>query len=104
MVYPKHARPLSHAPAVAPLTAHRHLCELAAALTPYGVWARVVEDGVPFLRVSNPKSDYAVEEIRCEGRSHEHAFVTSFGLYVGGSGSPEPAARRIALLLGAIEH
>ncbi|GAB3448300.1 hypothetical protein GCM10027570_21700 [Streptomonospora sediminis] len=78
-----------------------HLARLAAEVTQHGVWARVIDDATPYLRVSNPDSEYAVEDVFCEPRGREHAFVASFGVYLGNSGGIEPAARRIAWLVGA---
>ncbi|MDA8371299.1 MAG: hypothetical protein M0026_15735 [Nocardiopsaceae bacterium] len=79
----------------------RQLSELASALTRYGVWARIIDDGPPFLRVSNPESEYAVEDVVCERRSHVHAFLASFGIYLGSSDSIDLTAKKVAWLVGA---
>jgi hypothetical protein len=83
---------------------HRELSRLADALTDYGVWARIIDDDPPVLRVSNPQSDYAVEDVSCERRAHDHAFLASFGVYLGSSGSLALTARKVAWLVGAVER
>ncbi|TDQ51988.1 hypothetical protein [Actinorugispora endophytica] len=100
MVYPEHTRPTSPSVVLTRSNERQHLARLASALAPYGIWARVIEDGVPFLRASNPASEFATEDIACERSAYGYAFVTSFGLRVGGSDHPPRSARRIALLLG----
>ncbi|RCV55907.1 hypothetical protein [Marinitenerispora sediminis] len=102
MTFPKHARPA--APPLARSAERRHLSELAAALTPYGVWARVIEDGAPFLRVSNPTSSCATEDVSCERRDQHYAFVTTFCLQLGTSDDVPRAARRTAWLVGAADR
>ncbi|MBV2362127.1 hypothetical protein ACFPZ0_18875 [Streptomonospora nanhaiensis] len=93
------------APPTLPRSAERgHLSRLATALTRYGVWARVIDDAAPYLRVSNPESDYAVEDVLCERRAHDHAFLASFGVYLGSSDSLDLTARKVAWLVGAIKE
>ncbi|MFC4562084.1 hypothetical protein ACFO4E_09475 [Nocardiopsis mangrovi] len=95
----------SPAPSTAPSTAERReLSRLATALTEYGVWTRIIDDGVPFLRVSNPESDYAIEDVSCERRSHDHAFLASFGVYLGSSDSIALTAKKVAWLVGATDR
>ncbi|GLU49708.1 hypothetical protein [Nocardiopsis ansamitocini] len=101
MVYPRHPRTAAALPALTRSTERTYLAKLASELAPYGVWARVVEDGVPFLRVSNPKSEYAIEDVSCERRSYDYAFLTTFGVCLGSSDSLPLAARRTAWLVGA---
>ncbi|GAB3208696.1 hypothetical protein GCM10027294_20210 [Marinactinospora endophytica] len=85
--------------------AERHqLAELASALSGYGVWARVIESGVPFLRVSNPRSFYAVEDVVCERHADSFTFRTSFGVVLGDSRELPRAAVRTAWLVGAIDR
>ncbi|MUL39986.1 hypothetical protein FZ103_02135 [Streptomonospora sp. PA3] len=80
------------------------LSELATAVTRYGVWARVIDDAAPpYLRVSNPESAYAVEDVFCEPRTHDHAFIASFGVHLGSSHSLELTARKVAWLVGATD-
>ncbi|QBI52776.1 hypothetical protein [Streptomonospora litoralis] len=80
------------------------LSRLATAVTHYGVRARVVDDTAPYLRVGNPESDYAEEDVYCEPRSHGHDFVASFGVHLGSSDSIEPTARKVAWLVGAADE
>ncbi|MFC7327579.1 hypothetical protein [Marinactinospora rubrisoli] len=101
MAFPKHARPTT--PPLAHSAERRHLSELAAALTPYGVWARVIEDGVPFLRVSNPTSSCATEDVTCERREHDYAFFTTFRVQLGTSETIALTAYRTAWLIGAAD-
>ncbi|GAA1757309.1 MULTISPECIES: hypothetical protein [Streptomonospora] len=77
------------------------LSRLATAVTRYGVWARVIDDGSPYLRVSNPESEAAVEDVFCEARAHDHAFIASFGVYLGNSDSIDLTAGKVAWLVGA---
>jgi hypothetical protein len=77
------------------------LAALAGALSGYAVWARVVEDGPPFLRVSNPESVYAIEDIHCAPGRHRHIYRTSFGVDLGTSDDVTTAASRVAKLMGA---
>lgn len=103
MTTPKHARP-DREPARARSTERGHLAELAAALSPYGVWARVLEDGSPRLRVSNPNSRYAVEDIDCERHAYRHVFTASFGVRLGTSDDLGATAHRVAWLVGLATH
>lgn len=103
MVQPRHTRGLPPMDPVPRSAERRYLSELAAALASYGVWARIIEDGTPFLRVSNPDSEYAVEDVICERREHHYAFLASFGVKLGGSDSISMAARQTAWLVGATE-
>ncbi|WP_046470722.1 hypothetical protein [Allosalinactinospora lopnorensis] len=100
MAEPKHARPRQEPPMISPSADRRHLSALASALERYGVRSRIVEGRAPFLRAGNPESDYAVEEVRCECRAYEYAFVTSFGVCLGSSADIGRAAERTARLLG----
>jgi hypothetical protein len=77
------------------------LAALAGALSGYAVWARVVEDGPPFLRVSNPESIYAIEDIHCVAEQHRHTYRTSFGVDLGTSDDVTTSAARVARLVGA---
>lgn len=96
----RHARP-ADSPKVAGSAERRHLAALAGALSSYRVWARVIEDEAPFLRVSNPASVYATEDIRCERRAHNHVFLASFGVGLGTTDDIPGAAARVARLVGA---
>lgn len=100
MVEPKYARPHPESPA-APRVADHPLAALATALEPYGVRYRFIEDEVPYLRVGNPDSQYAVEDIRCEPRARGHAFLSSYGVTMGTSKDIDHAAERVAWLVGA---
>ncbi|MFD0776804.1 hypothetical protein ACFQZ2_22960 [Streptomonospora algeriensis] len=89
-------------PAPLPLSSGRaQLSRLATAVTRYGVWARVIDDGAPYLRVSNPESESAVEDVFCEARAHDHAFIASFGVHLGSSDSLDLTAHKVAWLVGA---
>nr|WP_184638928.1 hypothetical protein [Streptomonospora salina] len=77
------------------------LSQLATAVTRYGVWARVIDDAAPYLRVSNPGSESAVEDVFCESRTRDHAFIASFGVHLGSSDSIDLTARNVAWLVGA---
>lgn len=79
----------------------KHLAALAGALSSYGVWARVIADGSPFLRVSNPESRYATEDVHCAAGDYNHVFRASFGVDLGTTDDIPAAARRIARLVGA---
>lgn len=101
MARPRHAQGLPPRTPVPRSAERRHLSELAAALASYGVWARIIEEEAPYLRVSNPDSEYAVEDVSCERRDHHYAFLASFGVKLGGSDSISMAARQTAWLVGA---
>lgn len=82
----------------------RQLGLLAEALMKYGVTTEVVGaagEEAPVLRVGNPESEYAVEDIGCERREHGHAFLASFGVHLGSSESIPMAAKKVAWLVGA---
>ncbi|WP_236543574.1 hypothetical protein [Spiractinospora alimapuensis] len=78
----------------------RHLASLAGALTSHQVWARVIEEDTPVLRVSNPDSIYATEDVLCERNGSGHAFRASFGVDLGTTEDIPATADRIARLLG----
>lgn len=99
MTSAKHSRPRRE-PAWKGSTERLHLAALAAALAPYEVWARVLDDHAPMLRVSNPESWYAIEDITCVGQQHSYVFCTSFGVHIGNTGDLAGSARRIAWLVG----
>jgi hypothetical protein len=80
---------------------HGHLGKLAGELSRYDVRADVVDDHGPCLRVSNPASTYAVEDVICERREYDYAFIASFGVYLGSSGSLGVTAHKVAWLVGA---
>ncbi|MDT0331317.1 hypothetical protein [Nocardiopsis lambiniae] len=80
-----------------------HLDKLADELSRYDVRADVVDEHGPCLRVSNPASTLAVEDVICERREHDYAFIASFGVHLGSSGSLGVAAHKIAWLVGATE-
>ncbi|PRY01555.1 hypothetical protein [Allonocardiopsis opalescens] len=101
MTVPRHARPAPFPPGQVTSTARRHLADLATAMTPYGLWARVIDDAQPFLRVSNPASKYAEEDVVCVRRSHGYSFATTFDLDLGPTHDIDSAAWRLAWLLGA---
>ncbi len=82
---------------------HGHLGKLADELSRYAVRADVVDGQGPYLRVSNPASTYAVEDVICERREHDYAFIASFGVHLGGSGSLGVTAHKVAWLVGATE-
>lgn len=84
----------------------RHLASLAGALTSHQIWARVIEEDTPFLRVSNPDSIYATEDIHCAKDGNTHSFRASFGVDFGTTADVPETASRIARLLGttAPEH
>ncbi|MEY9215382.1 hypothetical protein NI17_015170 [Thermobifida halotolerans] len=101
MVYTRRsARTVVPAMVLARSSQRRHLARLAEALAPHGIWARVFEDGRPFLRVSNPESEFAVEDVTCERRENGHVFVTSFGMYLGDCDDLDRSVERTARLLG----
>ncbi|GAA1095075.1 hypothetical protein [Nocardiopsis composta] len=81
----------------------RQLSLLAEALTKYGVTSSLVGPEPPVLRVRNPGSDYAVEDIGCERREHGHAFLASFGVHLGTSESIPMTAKKVAWLVGATD-
>lgn len=78
----------------------RHLASLAGALSSHQVWARVIEEDTPILRVSNPDSIYATEDVLCEKDGTTHAFRASFGVDLGTTEDIPATADRIARLLG----
>ncbi|GHD18209.1 hypothetical protein [Nocardiopsis kunsanensis] len=81
-----------------------HLGKLATELSGYGVEADIVDAEPPYLRVSSPDSKYAVEDVICERREHDCAFIASFGVHLGSSGSIGVTAHKIAWLVGATEQ
>lgn len=103
MIRPTHrTRPVPRAAILTQSLQRKRLARLAEAVAPHGIWARVIDDGRPFLRVSNPQSEFAVEDITCERREHGYVFVTSFGMYLGDCDdlSLRPSVERTARLLG----
>lgn len=101
MVHPTyHTRAVTPAAILTQSLQRRRLARLAEALAPHGIWARVIDDGLPFLRVSNPQSEFAVEDITCERREHGYVFVTSFGMYLGDCDDLDQSVERTARLLG----
>lgn len=91
-------------PTRVPSEEHEHLGELAAELSRYDVRADVVEDQPPYLRVSNPSSACATEDVAIERREHDYAFIASFGVHLGSSGSLGVTAHKVAWLVGATEE
>jgi len=91
-------------PTQAPSEEHGHLGKLAGELSRYDVRADVVDGHSPYLRVSNPASTYAVEDVVCERREHDYAFLASFGVHLGSSGSLGVTAHKVAWLVGATEE
>ena len=81
-----------------------HLGKLATELSGYGVETDVVDADPAYLRVSNPAKKYAVEDVTCERREHDYAFIASFGVYLGSSGSLGVTAHKIAWLVGVTEQ
>lgn len=101
MVHPTyHTRAVTPAAILTQSLQRRRLARLAEAVAPHGIWARVIEDGTPFLRVSNPRSEFAVEDVFCERREDGHVFVTSFGMYLGDCDDLAQSVERTARLLG----
>ncbi|RNL81669.1 hypothetical protein [Halostreptopolyspora alba] len=100
MVEPKHTQRGQESPTMSRTTDHP-LAALATALEPYGLRYRFVEDEVPYLRVGNPESRYAVEDIHCEIRERGFEFLSSYDVPMGTSDDIEDAAGRIAWLVGA---
>ncbi|MBB6170169.1 hypothetical protein HNR23_000229 [Nocardiopsis mwathae] len=100
----KHSRPCPAPTAVPRSTERIHLTRLAAELTGYGVWARIIEDTTPYLRVSHPDSARAIEDVACERRRHDHAFIASCGIYLGTSDSIKLTAKKVAWLVGTIDR
>ncbi|WP_017596785.1 hypothetical protein [Nocardiopsis lucentensis] len=86
-----------------PTEEREHLEKLAAELSRYDVTTDVADDPSPRLRVGNPASAHAVEDVVCERREHGHAFLASFGVYLGSSGSLGVTAHKVAWLVGATE-
>ncbi|GAA0989492.1 MULTISPECIES: hypothetical protein [Nocardiopsis] len=82
---------------------HGHLGKLAGELSRYSVRADVVDGRSPYLRVSNPASTCAVEDVICERREFDYAFLASFGVHLGSSGSLGVTAHKVAWLVGATE-
>lgn len=91
-------------PTQVPSEAHGHLGKLAGELSRYEVRAEVVEDPGLCLRVSNPASHHAIEDVICERREHDYAFLASFGVHLGNSGSVSLTAHKVAWLVGATEE
>jgi len=81
-----------------------HLGKLATELFGYGVEADVVDTDPPYLRVSSPDNKHAVEDVICERRENDCAFIASFGVHLGNSGSLGITAHKIAWLVGATEQ
>ncbi|MBR8741286.1 hypothetical protein [Nocardiopsis sp. MG754419] len=81
-----------------------HLGKLAGELSRYDVRAEVVEEPGLCLRVRNPDSVHAVEDVICERREHDYAFIASFGVHLGNSGSLSLTAHKVAWLVGATEQ
>lgn len=96
---PQHARPAA-SPTVSRSVARDHLSRLAGELAQYGVWARVFEDEGPYLRVSDPESVYATEDIHCERQAHRHVYRAGFGVDLGSTDRLADAARQVAWLVG----
>ncbi|WP_017538470.1 MULTISPECIES: hypothetical protein [Nocardiopsis] len=92
------------APPPAETAESEQLSRLAEALAKYGVGTRVIRREPPVLRVSNPDSEYAVEDVGCERREHGHAFLASFGVHLGTSESIPLTARKVAWLVGATDR
>ncbi|WP_028648475.1 hypothetical protein [Nocardiopsis sp. CNT312] len=92
-----------HTSARVPSEERAHLEKLADELSRYDVTADVADEPSPRLRVANPRSVHAVEDVLCERREQGHAFIASFGVYLGGSASPGVAAHKVAWLVGATE-
>ncbi len=90
-------------PTRVPSEGREHLGKLAAELSRYGLRADVIDDTSPYLRVSNPQSSYAVEDVLCERREYDYAFLASFGVHLGSSGSLGVTARKVAWLVGATD-
>ncbi|WP_304451653.1 hypothetical protein [Nocardiopsis sp. YSL2] len=80
-----------------------HLTKLAGELARYEVSTDLVDGDAPYLRVTNPESAHAVEDVLCERRELDHAFIASFGVYLGSSGSLGVTAHKVAWLVGATE-
>ena len=80
-----------------------HHTKLAGELTRYEVSTDLVDGDAPYLRVTNPGSVHAVEDVLCERRELDHAFIASFGVYLGSSGSLGVTAHKVAWLVGATE-
>ncbi|MBB6118727.1 hypothetical protein [Nocardiopsis algeriensis] len=91
-------------PTHVPSEEHGHLGLLASELSRYDVRADLVEDEGPCLRVRNPASACAVEEVVCERREHDYAFLASFGVHLGSSVSLGVTAHKVAWLVGATEE
>ncbi len=91
-------------PTRVPSEEHEHLSRLAAELADYDVRADVIDGESPCLRVSNPSSTCVVEDVVCERREHDHAFIASFGIQLGSSGCLGVTAHKIAWLVGATKE
>lgn len=91
-------------PTQAPSEERDHLGRLAGELSRYEVRAEVVEGSGLCLRVDNPESAHAVEDVICERREHDYAFIASFGVHLGNSGSLSLTAHKIAWLVGATKE
>ncbi|NYH51676.1 hypothetical protein HNR06_001265 [Nocardiopsis arvandica] len=83
---------------------HEHLDKLAAELSRYDLRSDMVDGQSPYLRVRNPSSTCAVEDVICERREHDYAFIASFGVYLGSSGSLGVTAHKVAWLVGATKE
>lgn len=88
-------------PTRVPSEEREHLGKLASELSSYEVQAEVVDEPALCLRVRNPASAYAVEDVICERREHDFAFIASFGVHLGNSGGLSLTAHKIAWLVGA---
>ncbi len=91
-------------PTRVPSEEREHLGKLAGELTRYEVQAEVMDEPDLCLRVRNPVSVYAVEDVICERREHDFAFIASFGVHLGNSGSVSLTAHKVAWLVGATKE
>ena len=91
-------------PTRVPSEEREHLGKLASELSRYEVRAEVVDEPGLCLRVHNPASACAVEDVVCERREHDYAFLASFGVHLGGSGSVSLTAHKVAWLVGATKE
>ncbi|MGW5878808.1 hypothetical protein ACWFMI_19900 [Nocardiopsis terrae] len=91
-------------PTRVPSEEHEHLGKLAGELSRYEVRAEVVDEPALCLRVRNPSSAHAVEDVICERREHDFAFIASFGVHLGNSGSVPLTAHKVAWLVGATKE
>lgn len=102
MAQPRQTR--GEQPTNVPSEEYEHLGKLADELSQYDVRASVVDGHPPRLRASNPASACATEDVICERREHDYAFIASFGVYLGSSGSLGVTAHKVAWLVGAIRE